>query len=259
MEGISKITSVRRQKTYEDDDDYYDDDGDNRSIREVPRTIPASNLYTKQRINSIQKVRSASVAENPFFKPRSNAFSEPSDTTSKLDNVYSNIDDLETYDSYDPGNILKSASAVSTRFNRSRKNMNNSVKLVTKPNVDNQDKLWAELDALDDVKRVARTENVYNRFSEGFREKVFKIRESHVKLIQVLREKNAKLEEKQRRDVAAAGITAAGSISDSNSSHLHGSALRVAGSMPSSAGATVDPEEGKYIQQLVDTIRDIRS
>lgn len=43
------------------------------------------------------------------------------------------------------------------------------------PRVDYKDKLWTEIDALDDVKRMAKDRNLYQGFPEGFEEDITKL------------------------------------------------------------------------------------
>ncbi|EDO16887.1 hypothetical protein Kpol_1024p41 [Vanderwaltozyma polyspora DSM 70294] len=77
---------------------------------------------------------------------------------------------------------------------------NTGTRLETKPTVDEQDNLWTEIDALDDVKRIAEETNFFDGFSPQLEGQLQKIRESHIKLLQTMRERNTKLEEKQRRE-----------------------------------------------------------
>ncbi|CCD25095.1 uncharacterized protein NDAI_0E02780 [Naumovozyma dairenensis CBS 421] len=254
MDDLTRITSVRRQKTQEDPDEDYEE---NHSIREIPRTIPNIDVYMQSKLNASKQGRTVSTVQNPFFKTRSNAFSEPSDDVSKFDTYYSDVDNLhDTVNENGPNNIFKDYVKKNSGYAQIT-NIDKPIRLESKPKVDNQDKLWEELDALNDVRKTAQQNDLYGGFSDEFRDSIQKIRQAHSKLIQFLREKNAKLEEKQRREVAAAGVMGTvGSTSDSGSSNLRPSPTKAAAEDGLSAiGATVDPEEGKYTEQLVSTIR----
>ncbi|AET40896.1 DUF5315 domain-containing protein Ecym_7040 [Eremothecium cymbalariae DBVPG len=72
-----------------------------------------------------------------------------------------------------------------------------------KPIVDYKDKLWTEIDVLDDVKRMAEDRKLFNGFPEGFESHLENIRKSHATLLNALKNTSAdNLEEQQAQIVA---------------------------------------------------------
>ncbi|CAR25991.1 ZYRO0A13024p [Zygosaccharomyces rouxii] len=70
-------------------------------------------------------------------------------------------------------------------------------KLETTPIADNQDRLWTQIDALDDVKKLASSMNLYDGFPPGFEEQLSKLREAHSQLLTMMRDRDALLEEER--------------------------------------------------------------
>ncbi|GAV51988.1 hypothetical protein ZYGR_0AF04600 [Zygosaccharomyces rouxii] len=68
-------------------------------------------------------------------------------------------------------------------------------KLETTPIADNQDKLWTQIDALDDVKKLASSVNLYESFPPGFEEQLSKLRQAHSQLLSMMRDRDALLDE----------------------------------------------------------------
>ncbi|CAI1761918.1 hypothetical protein SEUBUCD646_0P02080 [Saccharomyces eubayanus] len=237
MDDLKKKSSVRRQVTNEDDEQY----GGN-SLHELPRTIPNVNPYTRSR----------------GFRP---SYSSQGPATRSLFNNFYNRSSANTV-----GNDTIDTDSVS--YNGVSKFRRNSVdiplqthnRLEVRPIVDRQDYLWRGINALDDVKRQAQATELYDQFPQGFENKLMRLRQAHSKLLQVLRDRNAKLEEEQRREVAVATAAAmmtrtpsptGKSVGDeATSNNIHSSSAT-----RNPNGPNVDPEEGKYVQELVDTIR----
>ncbi|CDH12770.1 uncharacterized protein ZBAI_04556 [Zygosaccharomyces bailii ISA1307] len=67
-------------------------------------------------------------------------------------------------------------------------------KLEATPVADHQDKLWTEIDALDDVKKLASSENMYEGFPSDFEEQLEKLRSAHSHLLKTMRERDVLLE-----------------------------------------------------------------
>lgn len=67
-------------------------------------------------------------------------------------------------------------------------------KLETSPITDNQDKLWTQIDALDDVKKLANNSNLYENFPPGFEQQLSKLRHTHSQLLSMIRDRDALLE-----------------------------------------------------------------
>ncbi|CAI4053070.1 hypothetical protein N7582_005632 [Saccharomyces uvarum] len=242
MEGLKKKSSVRRQVTNEDDEQYGSD-----SLHELPRTIPNVNPYTRSR----------------GFRP---SYSSQVPPTRSLFNKFYNRSSANTVGNDTVGNDTIDTDSVS--YNGVSKFRRNSVdiplqthnRLEVRPIVDRQDYLWRGINALDDVKRQAQATELYDQFPQGFENKLMRLRQAHSKLLQVLRDRNAKLEEDQRREVAVATAAAmmtrtpsptGKSVGDeATSNNIHSSSAT-----RNPNGPNVDHEEGKYIQELVDTIR----
>ncbi|CAR23590.1 DUF5315 domain-containing protein [Lachancea thermotolerans CBS 6340] len=60
------------------------------------------------------------------------------------------------------------------------------------PNVDYQDKLWTQIDVLDDVRRMAREQDTYEGFPPAFESQLQKLRGAHVTLLQAMRNRRDK-------------------------------------------------------------------
>lgn len=60
--------------------------------------------------------------------------------------------------------------------------------IAMKPNISYQDKLWTEIDVLDDVKRMANENNLYNGFPPDFENQLGQLRRAHVSLLQTMKE-----------------------------------------------------------------------
>lgn len=67
-------------------------------------------------------------------------------------------------------------------------------KLEATPITDNQDKLWTQIDALDDVKKLASNVDLYENFSPGFEEQLTKLRQAHSQLLSMIRDRDALLD-----------------------------------------------------------------
>ncbi|EJS41362.1 YPL077C [Saccharomyces arboricola H-6] len=240
MEALQKKNSVRRKLTNEDDERY-----GNGSIHELPRTIPNVNPYTR-----LQGLRPSYSSQLPSTRSLSNNYYHRSSA-----NTVGN-DTMDT-DSVSYNDI--------SRFRRNSVDipLQTHNRLEVRPIVDGQDYLWRGISALDDVKRQAQATELYDQFPQGFEDKLMQLRQAHSKLLQVLRDRNAKIEEEQRREVAVATAAAmmtrtpsptAKSVGDeATSNNMHSSSAT-----RNPNGPTVDPEEGKYIQELVDTIKELQ-
>ncbi|SCU91786.1 LAMI_0E07250g1_1 [Lachancea mirantina] len=63
------------------------------------------------------------------------------------------------------------------------------IQIEAKPNLDQQDKLWSEIDVLDDLKRMAREEDPYEGFPPGFEAQLKKLRSAHIALLQTMKKR----------------------------------------------------------------------
>lgn len=153
-------------------------------------------------------------------------------------------------------------------------------RLEAEPTRDSQDRLWTEIDALDDVKRLAQEVNLYDGFPPGFEEQLIKIRESHAHLLKAMRDRNARIEEERRHEITSPGDSHANS-NDHLNRHTTGSFSRIisnatAGADTATAGGTpiaekqshnidrdymgpiVQANEDRYVQEMIDNIKSIR-
>ncbi|CCK67882.1 uncharacterized protein KNAG_0A01930 [Huiozyma naganishii CBS 8797] len=80
-------------------------------------------------------------------------------------------------------------------------------RLVTHPPVDTQDKLFADIEQLDSIKRDVEEIGLYESFPPGFEGKLLKLRQGHLKLVQQLRLKNQKMEEQKRHQLQASALS----------------------------------------------------
>ncbi|CCE65523.1 hypothetical protein TPHA_0L01700 [Tetrapisispora phaffii CBS 4417] len=94
-------------------------------------------------------------------------------------------------------------------------------RLVAEPPVDKQDKLWSEIDALDDVKKLANEDGQFNGFSSGANIQLEKIKDTHMKLLQLMKERNARIEEKERLKVTTSKSNDEVSVNVSNTKKEH--------------------------------------
>ncbi|SCU88051.1 LAFA_0E10418g1_1 [Lachancea sp. 'fantastica'] len=62
------------------------------------------------------------------------------------------------------------------------------------PNVDYQDRLWTQIDVLDDVRRMAREKDTSDGFPAGFEPQLKQLREAHVKLLNTMKTRRDKQE-----------------------------------------------------------------
>ncbi|SCV03100.1 LAME_0H07712g1_1 [Lachancea meyersii CBS 8951] len=54
------------------------------------------------------------------------------------------------------------------------------------PHADYQDKLWTQIDVLDDVRRMAREKDAYEGFPPGFESGLRQLREAHISLLHTM-------------------------------------------------------------------------
>lgn len=126
--------------------------------------------------------------------------------------------------------------------------------LETQPITDSQDRLWTEIDALDDVKRLAKDVNLYEEFPPDFEQELTKIRASHAHLLKAMRNRKARVEEERRLQVT--------SKTDSRGNVATETTTASAGRTPTRIdqdymGATVKADEDKYIQDMIENIKSI--
>lgn len=117
--------------------------------------------------------------------------------------------------------------------------------LSSSPNVDTQDRLWSEIDVLDDVKRLAAQNafktDVDKGFPGKFEPELIKLRTAHAGLLRNIREHHKKLEQARTGDTSAV------------------SPLYKQKSSSVRSGPVVTATEDKFIDDLVTTIRQLRS
>lgn len=153
-------------------------------------------------------------------------------------------------------------------------------RLEAEPTKDNQDRLWTEIDALDDVKRLAQDVNLYDGFPPGFEDQLAKIRDSHAHLLKAMRDRNVRIEEDRRHEITSPGDSH-GNSSDHLNRHPTSSFSRIVSNATGGAdgatssgtplakkqsgdieqdymGPTVQANEDRYVQEMIDNIKSIR-
>ncbi|SCU84904.1 LADA_0D04544g1_1 [Lachancea dasiensis] len=58
--------------------------------------------------------------------------------------------------------------------------------IEAKPHVDYQNRLWSQIDVLDDVRRMALEQDKYEQFPQGFEDGLQRLREAHISLLQTM-------------------------------------------------------------------------
>lgn len=213
--------TVDYEDDYEDDyyDGYYNNESNNGALYKIlPRTLPNIDFFIEtetgeaitnsSNLNDSHKhTRNYSRMSNLFPLVNSNIKDDKSNNfLNKNSNDYYNGNNLSPSRPYrintsigystDNNSSIKVAPYKNDYSNRSRHNVH---RLVAKPPVNSQDKLLAEMEALYKVKKNAPTIDIYDSFPEGIEEKLRDLRQSHVKIIQLLREREARAEEQRRR------------------------------------------------------------
>lgn len=226
----------------DEDEDYYDDEVNNplNYYKAVPRTLPQIDIFTQRNpsndgndINGVNrpteeyfhnrnnrqvsafllKAPLARLNENYPNNNTNNGLLGPSSISSKTyrskksDRPSSKTATIIGYSTDTDSYFIKNknlfyqnnASTISANID-SHQIIH---RLVARPPVDNQDKLLAEMAMLNEVKRKASEVGIYDAFPEGIEEKLRDLRQSHVKVIQLLREREAKVEEQKRRAIQA--------------------------------------------------------
>ncbi|QLQ79454.1 hypothetical protein HG537_0C01010 [Torulaspora globosa] len=116
--------------------------------------------------------------------------------------------------------------------------------LEAEPITDSQDRLWTEIDALDDVKRLAKDVNLYEEFPPDFEQELTKIRASHAHLLKAMRDRKARVEEERRHQIT----TAVPGETTTTTTRIDQDYL----------GAKVKADEDKYVQEMIENIKSIR-
>lgn len=164
-------------------------------------------------------------------------------------------------------------------------------KLEATPVSDHQDKLWTEIDALDDVKRLASSENMFAGFPAGFEEKLERLRKAHSHLLRTMRERDAVMESGRSSESNGANglsnkvsrvmtdVTGAGSTNPEYPAGFNGapslglSAAAVGYGEESNASiaepnnnklrarppSLIQSEEDRYVHEITDIIKQLRT
>lgn len=223
---------------FDDDDEDFDDDDERNTplnyYKSVPRTLPQIDIFTqryqKKDENDISGVNrptdgyfrnrnhsqvSAFLLKAPLtqLNENKNGPLKPASILSKLPRPRksdrlsskdaSSIGHLSDTDSYFPKSKIHNNHNNGSTISANIDNHQSIHRLVARPPVDNQDKLLGEMALLNDVKRKANEMGFYDAFPEGIEEKLRDLRQCHTKVIQLLREREAKAEEQKRRAIQA--------------------------------------------------------
>lgn len=199
------------------------DDANNGPLyRVLPRTLPDVDFFTvsatdKNFTNMTQLSGSHRYVKN--YNRMSDSFPV---RDSKVENDNSTNYRRKSSNTYHNGNNLSLSEPHKINTNVSYSTDNNSSikvgpqmndyfylleqdlhRLVVRPPVNSQDQLLAEIGALYKVKNKVANMNIYDSFPQGTGEKLRDLRQSHVRIIQLLREREAKAEEQRRRAIQA--------------------------------------------------------
>lgn len=265
------LPSNPQENDYDDEEyDGYDDGQQYRLTDDAPRTLPNTNIYSLQRIRS-------TAQEGWGPKPShevdsSNRGPVPSSQSFSTINTHQR-DGLPAIRMAPHTENMNYSNDNPTLLQRG--NVRDTRCLVAVPAYDTQERLRSQLDLLHDVKNWAIHEQIYDGFPIGLESKLGSLREAHTKLLQLLRERTAKIEEQKRHEINANVLANIPTIATSNStrddtasntnavaSNGKNTNTAVANSTPfvrtKSAAPVINPEETKYIQQLVDIARGLR-
>ncbi|QLG70625.1 hypothetical protein HG535_0A05660 [Zygotorulaspora mrakii] len=181
------------------------------------------------------------------------------------DNYYNDHDD-EADDADDAENDDEFDSFAESKGDSEIHGTDHYGKLETHPKTDNQDTLWTEIDALDDVKNLAQTIDLYEGFPLGFEDQLQKIRESHAQVLRAMRDRNARIEEEKRHEITSKSDSQnSGGLPNANANTSMSRVASNATGKPDrnikhdTSGPTVLPDEDKYIQEMIDSIKALRT
>lgn len=255
------------------DDEEYDGDDYGQQSRltdNAPRTLPNTNFYSLQRIRSTPN---ENLAHRP---PHDIHGSAKHNLTSNQSISTENTNAKEGLSAFPIQQRAEHTKYSNNNTNfLGRGNVQDTRCLVAVPAYDTQERLRSQLDLLKDVKIRAGHEQIYDGFPIGLESKLGSLRQAHTKLLQLLRERTAKIEEQKRHEINANVLANIPTTVTSNS--LRNDTLSntnaVAGTSKNgmntaingtpfvrtkSAAPAINPEETKYIQQLVDIARGLR-
>lgn len=269
-------TKYNPSKIYDndyDEDEYGigEDEPKESTVSDIPRTLPNTNVYSNRyrRANRIGdstnriSAPDSEITNNPYRKEFTSAYSR---AVADDSNMYRNLKQGISHLNKNGGSI--SNTAVDIQDTR---------RLVTAPAIDTQERLRSQLDVLQEVKKVADHENIYDGFPVGLETKLVSLRNAHSKLLQMLRERTAKIEEQKRHDINAtvlanipSTVTSASPrdevvsntivtpINIRTNNSIANNNITGTPYVRTKAAPTINPEETKYIQQLVDIARELR-
>lgn len=250
------------------------------SLSYIPRTIPTNTPFFKtssslerdraQGFNSVRDI-SSSILMTPSVQQAREVPSAAVENPEEFDNDANEFEEAHEYQ--DAREFRTPAGADYNPRNLESHGPDHYGRLEAKPIRDSQDRLWTEIDALDDVKRLAKEVNLYEGFPSGFEEELSKIRVSHAHLLRAMRDRNARIEEERRHDITSRADSH-GNSNDLINKHTTGNVGRIISNTttagPSSGnrtagridqdfmGATVKADEDKYVQEMIENIKSIR-
>ncbi|CCF58243.1 hypothetical protein KAFR_0E00890 [Kazachstania africana CBS 2517] len=278
MEEISRTSSVKRIYTTNEDDisnvdeelDYEDEEfnedefNDEVGYLDIPRTLPKTDIFAEQHLGLLrsQIPRTQSLSSS---YPKGSPFRNLSSTSGRTGSLYTDME-YSNFEGLFDAKLTRTISSngqikrMNTRNSYRHRNTLNTSKLETRPNIDGQDKLCLELRGLEEVKRSANETSIYDGFPEGFEDKLFHLRQTHSKLIQILRDRNVRLEEEKRRLITANTITHVISTHTASSTmdeSVNTSTAIKALSKPNRVEMNTITDEYKYAMELAKTLKDL--
>lgn len=272
--GIPKYINSRTDDNDYDEDEYGigEDEQRESTVYGIPRTLPITNIYSN-RYRTAHKLGGSRVQTPELDVPTSNNNNNPyrKRSTSTYSRNSNNANAMYKNIKYRISGYDKAQESYPTQ-----NNVQDTRRLVTAPAIDTQERLRSQLDVLQEVQRVAEHENIYDGFPIGLETKLVSLRTAHSKLLQMLRERTAKIEEQKRHDINATVLanipstvttnsaredTISNAMSTSNNGKVATVHNNITGApyvRTKSTAHTINPEEKKYIQQLVDIAKQLR-
>lgn len=274
----SVIANVNKMPSNEEEEEFPFSGPSRYVARTIPTNTPffnSSNQRNQDRYRTAHKDVHTPTLTTPSFKAFKELPSAAAETPGEFtgepeeDHGYEDASEYISRDPFDTNSVDLEAHGPD-HYGR----------LEAEPTKDSQDRLWTEIDALDDVKRLAQDVNLYEGFPPGFEEQLTKIRESHAHLLKAMRDRNARIEEDRRHEITNPGDSHTGS-NDHLNRHPTNSFSRIVSNATASAGAasaagtptpekpsrnidqdymgpTVQANEDRYVQEMIDNIKSIR-
>ncbi|CCH62645.1 hypothetical protein TBLA_0H03630 [Henningerozyma blattae CBS 6284] len=221
--------SLKKQLSMEEDYEEFAEEARQAQLYgTIPRTIPNNDPYSRVLKKNSSGNKSGSKSKRKSNKKNEGPSADQANYASEIENDNTSLDD------------------------------NSSPRVLSSQhNVDSQDRLWSEIDVLDDVKRLAAqtSAGTTNTFPGELEPQLIRLREAHTNLLKTMRDHHNELVERatqaERSNGSApenASPTITG-IATGGTSVVHSGAA---------AGPAVTASEDRYIEELISIIRELR-